>query len=139
LAASARHSECGVLGFLDLDAFKKVNDIYGHMAGDAVLRFVAKKLKAHVRPTDIVSRVSGDEFAVILTRCSSEQGKGRIIKLRDSINGSIVHYAGHEIEVSCSIGYSAFDGKSDPAVLIENADKSMYCDKQSRSSISKTA
>lgn len=139
LAAAARHREAGVLGFIDLDAFKEINDLYGHMAGDAVLRFVAKKLKAHVRPTDIVARVSGDEFAVVLTRCTFKQGEERIAKLRQSISGSIVPYAGKEIEVSCSIGCSAFDGKSDPAILIENADKSMYRDKETRSRGQKTA
>ncbi|WP_262695572.1 GGDEF domain-containing protein [Kordiimonas aquimaris] len=132
LAAAARHRETGVLGFIDLDRFKEINDLNGHMAGDAVLRFVAKRLKADVRPTDIVARIAGDEFAVVLTRCSAELGQKRILKLQNDINGSIVNYAGKHIEVNCSVGTTEFDGKSDPALLIENADKSMYEDKQNR-------
>ncbi len=132
LAASARHRETGTLGFIDLDSFKEINDIHGHMAGDAVLRFVAKKLKALVRPTDTVARIAGDEFAVVLTRCDFDQGKKRIKRLQQDINGSIVTHAGVEIEVSCSVGCTAFDGKSDPSDMFDDADKSMYRNKQQR-------
>lgn len=139
LAASARHRETGVLGFVDLDSFKDINDIHGHMAGDAVLRFVAKKLKSHVRPTDLVARIAGDEFAIVLTRCSPIQGRKRIVKLQEDINGSIVKYAGCDIEVNCSVGSTSFDGKSDPMELIESADKSMYENKQIRHSMQQSA
>ncbi len=132
LAASARHRETGTLGFIDLDSFKEINDIHGHMAGDAVLRFVAKKLKSLVRPTDTVARIAGDEFAVVLTRCDPEQGRKRIKRLQAEINGSLVKYAGSEIEVHCSVGCTAFDGKSDPADVFENADKCMYQNKEAR-------
>ncbi len=132
LAASARHRESGALGFIDLDYFKEINDIHGHMAGDAVLRFVAKKLKALVRPTDTVARIAGDEFAVVLTRCNENMGRQRLERLQEQINGSVVRYAGAEIEVYCSVGCTAFNGKSDPADVIENADKSMYANKQLR-------
>lgn len=132
LAASARHRETGTLGFIDLDGFKDINDEHGHMAGDAVLRFVAKKLKAHVRPSDTVARIAGDEFAVVLTRCNVDQGQARMKRLQQDINGSIVRYAGTEIEVRCSVGATAFDGKSDPAHVIEEADKAMYENKQDR-------
>ncbi len=132
LAASARHRETGALGFIDLDAFKEINDIHGHLAGDAVLRFVAKKLKSHIRPTDMVARIAGDEFAVVLTRCDAKQGHKRIKKLQESINGSVVKYGDSEIEVHCSVGSTGFDGKSDPVDVIENADRSMYRDKHER-------
>lgn len=132
LAASARHRETGALGFIDLDAFKEINDIHGHLAGDTVLRFVAKKLKSHVRPTDMVARIAGDEFAVVLTRCDADQGHKRIKKLQEDIDGSIVKYGDVEIEVHCSVGSTGFDGKSDPADVIEDADRSMYRDKHKR-------
>lgn len=140
LAASARHREMGTLGFVDLDGFKEINDIHGHTAGDAVLRYVAKKLKALVRPTDTVARIAGDEFAVVLTRCCEDQGRNRLKRLQEEINGSIVRYAGAEIEVFCSVGSTPFDGKSDPAEVIEGADKSMYVNKQERQrSLAKSA
>ncbi|TNE63358.1 MAG: GGDEF domain-containing protein [Alphaproteobacteria bacterium] len=132
LATAARHRETGVLGFLDLDGFKAINDIHGHMAGDAVLRHVAKILKAHVRPSDMVARIAGDEFAIILTRCNCTQGKGRLRALQREINESDFSYGGTTIPVKCSIGVRQFSGASDPAELIEAADQAMYHDKQTR-------
>ena len=132
LAAAARHRETGVLGFLDLDSFKEINDAYGHMAGDAVLRHVAKCLKNHVRPEDTVARIAGDEFAMILSRCDAAQGRTRLRALQREINTSTVIYAGQKILVGCSIGIHHFDGKTDPTELIEAADKAMYHDKETR-------
>lgn len=132
LASAARHRETGVLGFLDLDHFKEINDAYGHMAGDAVLRHVAKCLKGHVRPEDTVARISGDEFAMILGRCDADQGRARLRTLQREINNSSVKYGGKQIAIGCSIGIHHFDGKTDPSELIEAADKAMYHDKETR-------
>lgn len=132
LSSAARHQETGVLGFLDLDSFKMINDVYGHSAGDAVLRKVAKALKSHVRPEDIVARIAGDEFAIILTRCCAEQGRARLRTLQRELNKTTVRMGSKQIEVSCSIGIQHFDGKTDPADLIEAADQAMYEDKEAR-------
>jgi len=132
LASSARHREPGVLGFLDMDNFKVINDEHGHMAGDAVLRHVAKCLKNHVRPEDTVARIAGDEFAMILSRCDAAQGRSRIRALQREINNSSVEYGGKSIKVGCSIGIQHFDGATDPNELIEAADTSMYKDKETR-------
>ena len=132
LSSSARHRETGVLGFLDLDGFKHVNDTFGHLAGDAVLRFVAKALKNHIRPEDTVARISGDEFAIILSRCSAEQGRARLRALQREINTSKVRFGNDEIDIACSIGIHHFDGKTDPSDLIEAADQAMYHDKDTR-------
>ncbi|SDE33836.1 MULTISPECIES: GGDEF domain-containing protein [Kordiimonas] len=132
LASAGRHGESGVLGFIDLDGFKHINDVHGHMAGDAVLRYVAKALKQHTRPSDTVARIAGDEFAVILKRCSADQGMKRLRTLQKEINAGKVRYGGATIPVKCSIGVQAFDGTTDPATLIEAADQAMYHDKQAR-------
>lgn len=132
LSAAARHNETGVLGFIDLDGFKDINDVHGHMAGDAVLRFVAKALRKHVRPSDVVARIAGDEFAVILKRCCEDQGMKRLRALQNELNKGSVRYGGAKIPVKCSIGVHAFNSTTDPAHLIEAADQAMYHDKQTR-------
>ncbi len=132
LAGAARSGRGGVLGFVDLDRFKQINDTHGHMAGDAVLRAVANKLKAQTRPTDAVARVSGDEFAVILAECDADLGMRRMRVLQQELDALDISYAGRTIDVSCSIGVRPYTGASDPAELIEDADKAMYMDKKAR-------
>ncbi|RMB04479.1 GGDEF domain-containing protein [Eilatimonas milleporae] len=129
LASAARHGDSGVLGFIDLDGFKDINDRHGHAAGDAVLRHVAALLKKRIRPTDIVARIAGDEFAIILTRCTAEHGMKRLQTLKQIIAGSTIEWHGLPIPISCSIGGEAFSGTADPAQLIARADKAMYADK----------
>lgn len=129
LAAAARHDDEGVLGFIDLDGFKGINDRHGHLAGDAVLRHVAQMLTKLVRTTDVVARLAGDEFAVILTRCSSCEGEKRIRMIQQEINKSAASFAGISIPAHCSIGVMSFNGATDPAALIDTADQAMYRDK----------
>ncbi|MFC3050722.1 GGDEF domain-containing protein [Kordiimonas pumila] len=132
LASAARHRETGVLGFLDLDGFKNTNDTYGHLAGDSVLRHVAKCLKKFTRPDDVIARISGDEFAIVLKRCTPEQGRSRLRALQRKINNSHIRYDNVTIPVQCSIGQQHFDGTASVHSLIESADLDMYSDKQAR-------
>ena len=132
LASAARHRENGVLGFVDLDGFKQINDSHGHLAGDAVLRYTAATLKSLVRSSDLVARIAGDEFAIVLTRCTEEMGEHRLRQIQHIINETTVKHEGEVIPVSCSVGTRAFNGITDPAELIDGADKAMYEDKLRR-------
>ncbi|MCK0069554.1 MULTISPECIES: GGDEF domain-containing protein [Kordiimonas] len=132
LSSAARHSESGVLGFIDLDGFKAINDEYGHSAGDLLLRRVAKLLTKLIRPVDIVARISGDEFAIILTRCSEDQGRKRLRAIQRAVNELTIEFADTKIPAKCSLGIQPFNGATDPAELIEAADMAMYNDKQTR-------
>ncbi len=78
ILASARRSESmvGIL-FIDLDNFKTVNDSLGHAAGDALLRLVASRIEGTVRSVDVVARLSGDDFLVVLPDLESEQSRSR--------------------------------------------------------------
>ncbi len=132
LAAAARHNEKGVLGFLDLDGFKKINDTHGHLAGDSILRHVAKVISEEIRTTDHVARVSGDEFAIVMTRCTQHEGIERLSQIQKTLDNSKVKFGRKTIPVKCSVGIHPFEAATDPTELIDLADKAMYNDKQTR-------
>ncbi|GHF29842.1 hypothetical protein GCM10017044_26420 [Kordiimonas sediminis] len=132
LSYSARHREEGVVGFIDMDGFKDINDTHGHQAGDAVLRHTATILKSRTRSSDVIARIAGDEFCIILTRCDEQQGYARLRKLQTVINTSVLEYGDIIIPLNCSIGVQSFNGATDPERLISEADQAMYMDKKAR-------
>ena len=135
LAAARRYGENGMLIFLDLDRFKAINDTYGHAAGDAALCRVARILRDNVRETDIVGRVGGDEFAVLLTHTSHELALDRAEILDGIINTAHVSWDGRNIPLAASIGIQAYTAKSNPKTLVSAADKAMYKTKKIRSEL----
>ena len=69
MANARRYDECGLLTLIDLDDFKTINDVYGHLAGDRVLRTIGQLLQLQIRENDSVARIGGDEFAILLAKC----------------------------------------------------------------------
>lgn len=132
LAASHRHGEKGVLAYLDLDAFKSINDTFGHDAGDQVLQHVGKVILENVRATDLVARLGGDEFAVILTRCDPVQGMERAAKLQGFLNSSVASINSKRLHLSTSLGCSTYDEHTEAGKLLRRADQAMYDNKRSR-------
>ena len=116
----------GVL-FLDLDRFKLVNDTLGHAAGDELLKLVAERLTQLLRPSDTVGRLSGDEFAVILSDLATPQNAGLVAqKMIDSLKTPF-NLDGNEVFVTASIGITLFPTDSDKIeTLIRDADAAMY-------------
>ncbi len=132
LAEARRYDENGVLAFIDLDHFKMINDRFGHDAGDAVLRHVAVRLSANIRATDLIGRIGGDEFIVILTRTNLENGRRRVrTLLREALDGGFA-YNGVQLPVSASTGIVAYGPSSQAAALIVEADKAMYHNKRNK-------
>ncbi|MEZ5402489.1 MAG: diguanylate cyclase [Bryobacteraceae bacterium] len=123
----------------DLDGFKQVNDRYGHLAGNDVLRQVAAGLKAHCRDYDVVARMGGDEFVVVMPGTGHEGAAERIEALRRVVVDAGRAICGDAI-VGLSIGVACFpaDGQDAESLLLE-ADRQMYKVKHSRKGMSQLA
>jgi len=118
--------------YFDLDGFKALNDRYGHAAGDAVLRHVGRLLSETVRESDVVGRLGGDEFGVILNHVSPEEAGAKAQTLDEKINNSAILHAGVAHRVRASIGVHAIAAAEDPETAIARADEAMYLDKHAR-------
>ncbi|MDP9497143.1 MAG: diguanylate cyclase [Actinomycetota bacterium] len=126
LSRDARTGGSTGLLFLDLDGFKAVNDRHGHAVGDAVLRAVAARLTAGVRPSDTVARLGGDEFVVLAEGTSREGLTPLVERLRTSV-GEPIRVGSLNLEVGVSVGVAVSTaGEKDAATLLASADKGMY-------------
>lgn len=114
--------------YLDIDYFKKINDTYGHLEGDKILKEVSVLLRRYSRSQDIISRNGGEEFSIILVGCSLEQA----IEVGERIRGNVEHHnfaanTGDIINVTVSIGISSFpDTTAEIDKLVEQSDAALY-------------
>jgi diguanylate cyclase (GGDEF)-like protein len=118
--------------FVDLDGFKAINDRYGHGAGDALLKAVARELIGHVRASDVVGRIGGDEFGVIVWRVEQPQAIAKARELETVIAGIGITHGRSQISVAASVGVAPLVEDSTPADVIAAADQAMYARKDER-------
>ncbi len=124
----AQHAQSSVaVLFLDLDRFKSINDTLGHTVGDALLCQVAARLRDGIREIDTVSRMGGDEFAIILTECGESSEVATLAHKLHELIAKRFFVDSRELFVTASIGISCYpqDG-SDVSTLLKNADIAMY-------------
>jgi diguanylate cyclase (GGDEF)-like protein len=126
IAFTRRYGPPSSVIYFDVDGMKQINDTYGHPAGDAALRHVADLLCKNVRESDIVGRLGGDEFGVILTQTSQEQAHAKAATLAQAIAATALPWGKIEIPISAAYGVYSFSGSDDAQVAIEAADKAMY-------------
>ncbi|MCF7858616.1 MAG: GGDEF domain-containing protein [Candidatus Cloacimonetes bacterium] len=110
----------------DIDNFKKVNDTYGHAAGDYVLTSISKLMISFMRKQDIVGRWGGEEFLLLLPDTDLDGGKKIAEKLRKRIKNEIINFKDYSINITVTIGVSVYDRIHDVSESIKEADKAMY-------------
>ena len=128
LARSARSGEPLIVLMADLDGFKPVNDHFGHMAGDAVLRQVAARMRASVRRYDAVGRYGGEEFLMVLPGCELPQGLALAERIRAAIAEETFQAGDTELTLTCSLGAACVTPPASPLAdeLVREADAALY-------------
>ncbi len=119
------------LAMLDIDHFKKVNDVYGHATGDRVLLSLSRLLGQRLRQTDVIGRYGGEEFAVIMTGSSAADARKKLEIVREAFAGLSHIYDGHEFRVTFSAGIASTPPFGDAVRLSEAADRALYEAKRS--------
>jgi len=137
IASSIRYGEHGAVLLIDLDGFKPVNDSHGHETGDTVLITIAERLKSHVRTEDVVGRMGGDEFVVLVHRLDTDKDIARdmALQIAEGLLSSIckpIDISGKELYVGASIGTRLIGlDELDVETAMDEADVAMYQAKES--------
>lgn len=117
------------IAVLDIDLFKRVNDSYGHKAGDRVLQMVAREFRARLRTTDFISRFGGEEFVLLLPETSAEDARGVLDALRENIAALPFHFQGEPVTITFSAGLATLEDGDTEDTLFDRADKALYAAK----------
>jgi diguanylate cyclase (GGDEF)-like protein len=127
---SLRYRRALSLILFDIDHFKKVNDTYGHVAGDSVLRQLALVVKPRLRQQDCFARVGGEEFAVLLPEVENAGARIAADKVRAIVESARFLVDNKEFGCTVSVGVTTFDARvTSPQMLYEMADKNLYAAK----------
>ena len=112
---------------VDLDDFKRINDAYGHDAGDLALQKIAMVLKTHTRGQDVACRYGGEEFLLVMSDAPLEVARRRAEALREAIGSLAIEYKTQFIAITASFGVAAFpDAGADRGQLLKAADGALY-------------
>ena len=130
IAFTHRYGVPASVVYFDVNNMKQINDAHGHPAGDAALRHVAAVLRDNIRSSDIVGRLGGDEFGVILAQTDEEQANGKAAALAEAIADTPLRWGDLTITVSAAYGVYSFSGNDDRQHAIEAADRAMYQQKR---------
>jgi two-component system cell cycle response regulator len=128
---AARSGASLAVAMVDFDHFKRINDVHGHAAGDAVLREGVARATAALRTKDIVGRYGGEEFMIVMPGSDAEGARAACERVREAIGAEPIALGEHGVSVTVSVGIAAWSGVRDPAELIDRADTALYRAKHS--------
>ena len=129
LHAQARLGRPSAVALLDLDLFKRVNDTFGHLAGDAVLTGVTRLLSAELREQDLLARLGGEEFIVILSNVTEQEAEVVCLRLRDALQNASWEDLAPGLVTTGSFGMAVLDGIQDITGVLTTADRALYAAK----------
>lgn len=127
-----RYNASAALIVLDVDRLKPINDSFGHAAGDIVLKGVVAVLMRHVRSSDVVGRLGGDEFGVLLWNLTQADALAKAIALEDAIDRLTFVFKGHSVVAGASAGVALIGAGDEAVSAMEEADRAMYARKTAR-------
>jgi diguanylate cyclase (GGDEF)-like protein len=130
IAFTGRYNTPASLIYFDLNHMKQVNDTYGHAAGDTVLAHFAEVLLAHVRDSDSVGRLGGDEFGVLLSHANQEQALKKADILAEALRTKPAVWNGKDINVSFAYGAFELKAGDNADIAMARADEAMYMQKK---------
>lgn len=130
ISRSQRYGDSLTVLMLDLDDFKRINDHYGHPTGDSVLAMFAEKLRTAIRGSDLAVRVGGDEFEVLLPKCTP----GQVQTILSRLSPIEIEIDGKKISCAFSAGWTEYRAGEAPEQLLQRADHALYAQKQTRKS-----
>lgn len=126
IARVQRYEVSAAMLFVDLDGLKMINDSFGHQAGDEALIEVAALLERGVRRSDIVARIGGDEFGILLENSDEKRARETARRLTDLIGGSGFDHDGDSLPLSVAIGVTMIAAEDSAADVMARADEEMY-------------
>jgi diguanylate cyclase len=121
-----RHGNSLLIAMLDLDHFKRINDNYGHLAGDRVLKLIASVLRKRIRGSDFIARFGGEEFVLLVPDTPLAAGAKLAEALRAAIEACPFHFKGEPVTVTVSMGMTAFKPGEHSDLVLKRADQALY-------------
>ena len=121
-----RYDSPVALIFIDMDAFKIINDTHGHASGDEVLCHVAKVIRATLRSSDVVGRIGGDEFVALLWKADEKNARETAVRVTEALIAAPAQHDGMEIAISASVGVATLVAEDDVDAVLDRADRDMY-------------
>jgi diguanylate cyclase (GGDEF)-like protein len=129
IARHERHGTPAALLFVDVDGLKALNDAFGHAAGDAALIHLTEMMVSSVRQTDMVARIGGDEFAILLDHADEQSARDTTARLADKVAGCEFCFEGKCLPLSIAIGFTVVEDGDSPEAVLDRADEAMYVQK----------